>query len=283
MEIAAGGAQRLIGKPGLQANGHDIVPNGIARRKDGSFLIANIGEGGGVWTLDQDTGALEGFVMEADGWPVAAANFVMIDHLGRIWITVSTRSLPRYKAYSNKVADGFIVLHDDNGTRVVADGIGFANECRITPDGTGLVVAETFGRRVTRFDLADDGGLSDPKTVAQFGHGDFPDGCRYHSDGHLWLTSIVSNRLYRIAPDGGTQLVLEDCDPAHVDWVETALAAGTMERKHFYQTGNGILHNIASVAFGGAGGPDERTVYLGSLANDRIASFNLPGSLAGDA
>jgi len=276
-QIQMDGRQRLIGKPGQQANGYELIPNGIARLADGSFRIANIGDGGGIWTLDDATGNIEPFIMEANGCFLAAANFVMTDDLNRTWITVSTISQPRFAAYSEDVADGLVVLHDNTGTRIVADGLGFANECRLTPDGKSLVVAETFARRITQFDLKENGDLVNARIFAQFARGDFPDGCRFDKDGHLWMTSIVSNRLYRIAPDGAPVLVLEDMDPKHVDWVEDALAAGKMGREHFYEIGGQKLRNIASVAFGGAG---NRSVYLGSLADTKIATFTLPDQLA---
>lgn len=276
-QIYPDGRQRLIGHPGQQANGHELIPNGIARLADGSFRIANIGDGGGIWTLDDATGKIEPFIMEADGCFLAAANFIMTDTKGRTWITVSTISQPRFAAYNENVKDGLIVLHDSTGTRIVADGLGFTNECRLSPDGKNLVVAETFSRLITQFDLKENGDLVNARTYAQFGRGDFLDGCRFDKDGHLWMTSIVSNRLYRIAPDGTPTLVLEDMDPKHVDWVEAALAAGKMGKEHFYEVGGQKLRNIASVAFGG---PGVRTVYMGSLANTKITTFTLPDQLA---
>ena len=263
------GARRDLGPENAVANGHELIPNGIAPQSDGSFLLANIGEGGGVWRLD-GKGALTPYLMEVDGVHLAAANFVMTDDIGRNWITVSTTSLPRFDAYSDKVANGLLILQDDRGARILADDIAFANECRLTPDGRGLVIAETFGRRVTQFDL-EGGKLSRRRVLAQFGRGDFPDGCRYDSQGHLWLASIVSNRLWRIAPDGEAVLVLADSDPAHIDWVEAALAQGRMGREHFYDNGQTVLHNVASIDFS----TDERTAYLGSLAGDTVYALDI--------
>lgn len=263
------GARRDLGPVNAVANGHELIPNGIAPQPDGSFLIANIGEGGGVWRLSAD-GTLATYLMEVDGVHLAAANFVMTDSLGRTWITVSTTSLPRFAAYSDKVANGLLIVQDDQGARILADDIAFANECRLTPDGSGLVVAETFGRRVTRFDL-EGGKLSGRRVLAQFGSGDFPDGCRYDRQGHLWLTSIVSNRLWRIAPDGDRVLVLADSDAAHIDWVESALAQGRMGRDHFYENGPTTLHNVASIDFS----DDGRIAFLGSLAGDTVYALDV--------
>ncbi|WP_010141998.1 SMP-30/gluconolactonase/LRE family protein [Oceanicola sp. S124] len=268
--ISRDGQVDTQGPTPAMANGAELVPNGIAPQPDGSVLIANIGEGGGIWRLGADQ-SLTCEVMEAEGVPLAAANFVMTDDAGRMWITVSTIQQPRFNAYSDKIADGLLVLVENGTARILADDICFANECRLTPDGAGLVISETFSRRITRFDLGPDG-LSNRRTMVQFGRGDFPDGIRFDSGGHLWVTCIVSNRLWRVAPDGRAQLVLEDCDPELVDRVESALAEGRMGREHFYDTGRSRLGNIASIAFS----RDETRAFLGSLCGTSILSIPVP-------
>lgn len=272
--VAADGAVSLIGRNGQTANGHELIPNGIAPLPDGGFLIANIGEGGGVWRLAPD-GELTPYLMEVDGQFLAAANFVMQDPAGRTWITVSTVSQPRFKAYTADVADGLVIVQDERGARVVADDICFANECRVSPDGDALLVSETFARRVSRFALNADNDLGARDVFCQLGRGDFPDGCRFDAAGHLWLTCIVANRLYRIAPDGTARCVLSDCDEQHVSWVEDALAAGRMGREHFYTAGGRRLANVASIDFSTAGD----RAFMGSLCGDSITTFELPAPL----
>ncbi len=263
--ISPDGSQRNIGPENAEVNGYELIPNGIQTLPEGGFLLANIGEGGGVWHLSE-SGELTPFLLEAEGKALAAANFVMRGEDGRIWITVSTMSHPRFNAYSDDVADGMIVMVEGDKARILADDICFANECRISPDGKSLFIAETFSRRISRFDLAADGNLSNKETFAQFGHGDFPDGCRFDSKGYLWLTSIVSNRIWRIAPDGTKELILEDADPDHVEWVEKALKEKRMGREHFYEVGNTKLGNVASIIFS----PDESVAWLGSLCGDTL-------------
>lgn len=270
------GSQRIVGREANDANGYELIPNGISHQSDGSFLIANIGDGGGVWRLTVD-GNLSPYMMDVDGQFLAAANFVTTDNQGRVWITVSTISQPRFKAYSDKVADGLLIVVDDAGARIVANDICFANECRVSPDGKYLVISETFSRRITRFDLAPDGSVSKRHTLVQFDRGDFPDGCRYDSKGYLWLTSIVINRVWRVAPDGSKQLILEDSDPAHVEWVETALAKGEMGREHFYQNGKTRFGNVASINFT----PDETYGLLGSLCGTTIHKFPIADIIKG--
>ena len=86
----------------------------------------------------------------------------------------------------------------------------------------------------------------------------------------------VGNRVIRVQADGRQEVVLEDSDSAHLDWVEEAYLAGTMDRPHLDRAAGRRLKNISSLAFGGA---DLRTVYLGCLLGDAVASFrsDVPG------
>src|SRR5437016_2899044 len=52
-----------------------LKPNGIAFLPDGRFLIANLGEEGGVWTMSQ-TGVATPFLTEIEGRPLPPTNFV---------------------------------------------------------------------------------------------------------------------------------------------------------------------------------------------------------------
>lgn len=267
--IAPHGAQMRI----LAKNDDWVRPNGIALRRDGSFLLAHLGdESGGVFRLDRD-GALRPVLTEVEGVPLPPSNFVLEDAQGRLWITVSTRLRPRILGCRADAADGFIVLLDDRGARIVADGLGYANEVQFDAEGRYLYVNETFGRRLARFRVAPDGALSDYEVVAEFGAGTFPDGLAFDTEGAIWVVSIVSNRVIRVRPGGRQEVMLEDSDPAHLDRVETAYAAGVLARRHLDRIESRRLRNISSLAFGG---PDLRTVYLGCLLGDSLACFRAP-------
>ena len=236
-----------------------------------------MGHDGGVWAR-RPGGKVEPFLMTVDGVPLAKANFVFNDDRGRVWITVTTRSDPLSKAMTGARRAGMrrrLRLHGGRakGARIVADGFAFTNEARIDPSGGWLYVVETQGRRITRFRLGPSGELSGRETFATFGHGTFADGIAFDAEGHLWVTSIVSNRLFRIAPDGKAALVFEDGNPEHIARVENALTDGSISRDHFYLKSGTRVQNIASIAFGG---PDLRTAYLGSLAGDTLPVFRSP-------
>jgi hypothetical protein len=198
---------------------------------------------------------------------------VLLDGKGRLWITVSTRTRPRTAAFRPGVEDGYIILIDDKGARIVADGIGFANEVRLDPAGHALYVVETYARRLTRFDVAENGELSRRETIADFEAGEFPDGLALDSEGAVWVTCIVANRLVRIARDGRRSVMLDDSDDAYSREVESAYREGRMEKAHIDRVRSKKLANISSLAFGG---DDLRTIYLGVLIGDRLPSCRSP-------
>jgi sugar lactone lactonase YvrE len=267
--ITPGAAQRSIL---ARENPHGVQPNGIALDRDGSFLLANLGDSGGVWRLGRD-GSLEPFCLEVAGEPLPPCNFVLVDPDGVAWITVSTRRRPRALGYRPDVADGFIVRVDHAGPRIVADGLGYTNECRLDADRRCLYVNETFARRLSRFRTEDGGRLGERETVTTFGAGAYPDGLAFDVEGGIWVTSIVSNRVIRVAPDGEQSTIIEDVGPAQLEEVEAAFQAGRLGRSRLDRCLGSRLRNISSLAFGGA---DLRTGYLGCLLGEEIATFRSP-------
>ncbi|NNE81772.1 MAG: hypothetical protein HKN18_16010 [Silicimonas sp.] len=248
-------------------------PNGIAIHPKGGWLLAHLGDtDGGVYRLYPD-GALKPVLLDIDNAPLPPTNYVHVDDLGRIWATVSTRKQPRSLGYRSDCNDGFVVLLDGSGARVVADGLGYTNECLIHPTTRQLFVNETFARRTLRFDVADNGKLGNKMVVATYGHGTYPDGLCFDTEGGFWITSIVSNRLIRVDANGRQTVVLEDVDRDQLDHVEAAYLAGTMGRPHLDRTFGRVLGNISSAAFGGT---KLRTLYLGCLLGSSLATAESP-------
>jgi hypothetical protein len=271
MHLGQGGGQALVAGQGVDG----FLPNGFSLLPDRSFAIANIGHLGGAWRLMPD-GELIPQVLEVQGMVLPPTNFVHAEQRGeelRLWVSVSTRHVPREHAFRRDVADGYIALKDNSGVRLVADGLGFTNEIKVDPSGRWLYANETIARRLSRFAIADDGSLGDRETVAEFGHGTFPDGFEFDAEGGIWVTSVVSNRLIRIGPDGGQTIILEDADPQVVARAERHYADNRLGRADIDGGRDSVLGNLSSIVFGG---PDLRTVYLGSLFATRIATFRSP-------
>ena len=251
----------------------DFIPNGIALLADRSFLIANIGAEGGVWHMAPD-GALRPHLLEVEGRRLPPTNFVTTDDVGRVWVTVSTWHVPRADARRKGHADGFVILMDEHGARVVAEGLGFTNEAKVDPSGGRLYVNETIARRLSRFAIRSDSTLGPRETVTEFaGDAMYPDGLTFDAEGGVWVTCVVRNCLVRVHCDTGEQrLVLEDGAPDHVRRAEANFQAGGQVRMDKPAPGR-TISNPSSLAFGDG---DLRTAYLGTVYGNRIACFRSP-------
>jgi sugar lactone lactonase YvrE len=254
-------------------DGETLKPNGIALRKDGTFLLAHLGsELGGVFSLTRD-GITRPVLTEVEQTLLPPTNYPLEDKQGRLWVTVSTRMSPRALGYRDSCNDGFIVCQDQRGTRIVADHLGYTNEIAFDASGQWLYVNETFTRRLSRFPVAANGSLGTKQVVTEFGTGTYPDGMAFDIAGNIWIVSIVSNRLIKVAPNGEQTIVLQDVDLEHLDQVEHAYQSHSMGRPHLDNVKSETLKNISSIAFAG---PDLKTGYLGCLLGDQLAMIQMP-------
>lgn len=265
------GTQREIGRIS-QVDGVPWIPNGLALSAEGELLITNMGEAGGLWRLATE-GGLSEVLRAVDGQQLPATNFVLSDAPGRRWISIPTRRWPISEAFRPGIADGFIVRLDERGARIAADGLAFPNELRLDAQGRHLYVAETFAHRISRRAVTGAGELGRAEVFCDLGSDVFPDGITFDAEGHLWVASIVSNRVLRIAPDGTPIVMLDDGDPARVTLMRQRAADGLLTREDVMSQAGRHLRNVSSISFGG---PDLRTAYLGSLGGDRLRAFRAP-------
>jgi len=80
----------------------------------------------------------------------------------------------------------------------------------ITPDGSTLILAESTGNRLTAFDIAADGGLSNRRVWADLGTG-APDGICIDAAGAVWYADVPNRRCVRVA-EGGDVLETVEVD-----------------------------------------------------------------------
>ena len=92
-----------------------------------------------------------------------------------------------------------------------------------TPRAGGSTSTRPWREGSAASPLKDDG-LGPRETVAEFEDGIFPDGFEFDAEGGIWIASVVSNRLLRIAPDGSQTVVLDDGDPEVIARVERNFA-----------------------------------------------------------
>lgn len=249
------------------------LPNGLAFDRNGDILISNFGTD----RLERMTRTGETTVIldSLDGQQLGKVNFVLRDRKDRIWITVSTMINPWSDAINASLADGAIILLDNKGARIVADGFQFTNEIRFDEKEEWLYVAETTGKRVTRLRVQPDGSLTDREIFGPscLGEGVI-DGIAFDSYGNLWATMIFADRLVAITPDGDLLELLNDGDPTETARFEDAFATGdAVPFDITLACGGTICPWLASVTFGGS---DLTTVYLGGLRTTAIPYFRSP-------
>ncbi len=167
----------------LPLPGHS--PSGLGFRPDGSLLIVST-EDRQVLRYDGET-----VVTIADLADQAPANLgdMVIDDVGRAYIGCQA------------FAGGLIIrLDPDDTATVVAEDLDFPNGMVITPDRQ-LIVAESTGRRLSAFTIADDGGLGDRRVFADGLDGP-PDGIALDAEGGVWTAMTLAHQFERIIAGG---------------------------------------------------------------------------------
>jgi sugar lactone lactonase YvrE len=136
-----------------------------------------------------------------------------------------------------------LVRVDPDGTAAVAaEELVFPNGTQITPDGT-LIVAETFAFRISAYDVAADGTLSNHRIWADFGDGPAPD-----------LAAVLESDA--VAPDG----ICLDAEGAL--WVANATGSGALRVREGGEIVDEVgLGELTAYAVE-LGGPDGRTLHL---------------------
>ncbi|MFL5887205.1 MAG: SMP-30/gluconolactonase/LRE family protein [Thermoleophilaceae bacterium] len=105
-------------------------------------------------------------------------------------------------AGGEEFAPGMIALvTPDRSARVVADGLAFPNGMHIAPDGSTLIVGESYAGRLTAFDIDSDGGLSNRRVWADLGDG-VPDGICMDTENAVWYADVPNKRCVRVAEGG---------------------------------------------------------------------------------
>ena len=89
----------------------------------------------------------------------------------------------------------------DGEVRRVEHPLAFPNGSVIAPDGSTLIVGETFGGQYTAFDLDGDGHPVNPRVWAAV-PGASPDGCALDADGAIWMSDFVGQRFARVHEGG---------------------------------------------------------------------------------
>jgi sugar lactone lactonase YvrE len=172
----------------------DDRPSGLGWQPDGRMLI--------VAMTTQQVLRVEGgrAVPFADLSPVASGlcNDMVVDAEGGAY--VGCFGFDQEAGESPKLGN-MMRVSSEGEVSVASPDMSFGNGMTISPDGRTLLAAETYERRITAFDRAEDGTLSGRRVFADLG-AHFPDGITRDAEGDLWVASPVQHAVLHVR-DGG--------------------------------------------------------------------------------
>lgn len=124
-------------------------------------------------------------------------NEIVVDGRGNIYVNGGGPA----PAPGQHFGPGTIVLiTPDGAVRQVAENIAFANGMAITPDNKTLIVAESHANRLTAFDIAADGTLSNRRVWAELDG--YPDGICLDAEGAAWYADVPKKHCVRVREGG---------------------------------------------------------------------------------
>ncbi|PKB19099.1 sugar lactone lactonase YvrE [Novosphingobium kunmingense] len=185
----------------------DGQPSGLGWMPDGSLLVVRM-EMRQVWRRWPDGR----FECHADlaGHSAFLCNDMVVDAEGRAY--VGNFGFDLGAALAERGAAGVLadcpttvlaLVQPDGAVSDAAPGERFAfpNGTVITPDGKTLIVAETFGMRLSQFAVGPDGTLSGRRLFAATAPR-LPDGICLDAEGAVWIANPAAPECARIAAGG---------------------------------------------------------------------------------
>ncbi|TPI27459.1 SMP-30/gluconolactonase/LRE family protein [Mesorhizobium sp. B3-2-1] len=180
-----------------------VLPYSIDWLPDGRLLVVSGREG--LLLRQEADGSL---VTHADlrGLSKSPWNEIVVDGRGNIYVNGGGPA----PAHDQHFGSGTIVLVTPDGkVRQVADTIAFANGMAVTPDNKTLIIAESHANRLTAFDIAADGALSNRRIWAELDG--YPDGICLDAEGTVWYADVPNKHCVRVREGGDVlQTVIAD-------------------------------------------------------------------------
>lgn len=206
------GTVRAISPDGAQETVLEVPeqPSGLGWLPDGSLLVVSMRDHRLLRRAPDGTVSVHADLTEHCGGHL---NDLLVDPEGRAFagnfgFDLMNGEDPR--------ATVLVRVDPDGSVRVAADELWFPNGMVL--DGDTLIVAETFGGRLSAFTVAPDGSLTDRRVWGRLAPtaapapleemlpnlGFAPDGCTLDAEGCLWVADGLGGPPRRVAPGGET-------------------------------------------------------------------------------
>jgi sugar lactone lactonase YvrE len=185
-------------------------PSGLGWLADGTLLIVSMKDRR-VLRLGRDgRTSVHADILSLTG---SLANDMVTDRRGHAY--VSNLGFDLFNGEKPRPA-ALVHVAPDGTAQIAAEDLLFPNGLVVSADGSTLIVAETFGGRLTAFSIAADGSLHERRVWARVGitpHWDsletlakadiMPDGCALDADGCVWMADAMGGRVVRVAENVG--------------------------------------------------------------------------------
>ncbi len=175
-------------------------PSGLGFLPDGRLLIASMGNRS-VLRRRHD-GSL---VRHADlsGVTAGAVNDLLADSRGRAY--VGNFGGPDPATPGVFLPTGIALVHQDGAVEIVADDMVFPNGMAMANGGHVLLVAETYGSRITAFTVDQSSGRLGERRIWANLPGVHPDGIALDAKGNLWVADPPKRQCLLVG-EGGSVL-----------------------------------------------------------------------------
>lgn len=189
LRVAPGGTVETVAEVAGQ-------PSGLGWLPDGRLLVVSMNDRR-LLRQDGDRLVEAADLSDLAAWP---CNDMLVDSAGRAYVGSFGFDL---QARAPFAATSLLLVTPDGRVQVAARDLHFPNGTVLTPDGRTLIVAESYGQRLTAFDVAAAGSLGRRRVWAQLeGKGVGPDGICLDAQGAIWLASPVSREVLRVREGG---------------------------------------------------------------------------------
>jgi len=244
----------------------DSQPSGLGWRDDGTLLVVSMTDHK-VLAIDRDGAVREhADIAEHCGYwandmVVAPNGTAYVGNFGfdfDAWFQI--HGIPGLLGESPIPSTNLVVLAPDGSVAQVVPDLTFPNGMVLDDDLRTLIVAETLASRLSAFDVASDGTLSNRRVFAQLSLV-FPDGICLDAEGQVWVANAASPECVRVAEGGEVTARVATSQPAYACMLGGAerttlhvMTAPTSMAEDLIGTHDGKVE-VAEVAVRGAGLP----------------------------
>ena len=169
-------------------------PSGIGWLPGGDMLVVSMER---RTILRRKSGKL-GLHVDLSAWHSAQTNDMVVDAVGRAYVGNIGFDFDNGEPAAPTM---WLAVEPDGSVRQVADDLLCPNGTVLSQDGRTLIVAESLANRLTAFDVAPDGALSNRRVFAEM-PGHVPDGICLDAEGQVWAASPFTGSVVRVAEGG---------------------------------------------------------------------------------